>query len=98
MEGMLRPYTEQVLRPAGHIDDEQLVGKVDLRLLTEELDRVGGTDLGRGGAGEGGLEGKGLVAPGHFLPSASGVLGAAAVSWAALCRCPALATWVTPVV
>lgn len=39
-----------------------------------------------------------LVAPGHFLLSASGVLGATAVSWAAPFRCPALATWVTSVI
>lgn len=95
LEGRLRTYMKQALSPADHIEDEQVVGKVGVRLLTEELDFPGGIDLGN----EGGLEGKGLDAvPGERPPSASEVLGAAAVSWAAPFRGLALATLVTPVV
>lgn len=103
LEGRLRTYMKQALSPADHIEDEQVVGKVGVRLLTEELDFPGGIDLGNEGgliwAGEGGLVGKGLDAvPGERPSSASEVLGAAAMSWAAPFRGLALATLVTPVV
>lgn len=79
LEGRLRTYMKQALSPADHIEDEQVLGTVGVRLLTEELGFPGGGDLGNEGGliwtGEGGLGGKGLDAlPGELLPSVSCLL------------------------